>query len=613
MISAEARSIAAGSMSDNARRVPPQFLIALGILGLLITLDVVPGVFTPDDNNYLINVLMLRQGRVTVANTEGLKPSRELLFFHPGPWSSAVEKTPVASTAPPLYAPIALPFSLGRWRGLVALNTLSFLVATLLVFVHAQRYATAQPTAWLAAGAFALGGFVIEYAEGLWPHVLSIAICTGGIFAAARFIDCNRLKLAAGAGFLLALGSGIRYQNAVFLPAVALGISLLGLRWRRGLVVFALAAAVPLAASSAFNRARLDSWNPISKGKGYMRVPFVQDTGSRLTDPLIMFWAQVVDYSARPLLLGPYTEWDRFEPSTGAHLMMGFSVKKALVQSAPWAVLGLLVMAIAWLPSPLMSGVRQRQLRFLSLPIGAVLATFSFAGVNRHDGLSFNQRYFLELLPLIAVAFAWAVDGMHLSRRLLIAGTIGGAFVVVLILTATPLHGGPEILLWRTRHLALMKVPLAVAAVLLLSWTAFHLRLHMIWGHVLGLALGMSLGWGTALHLLDDLQASHALRHFKLGRTRELARVLPDHSAFVAYFADRDPAVPLLFDRDIVILDAIGDDGEDAPVLIKTLLQRGRRVFLLRDGFSEYLLAHVTGGLEVSPVHGTRLELVELH
>jgi hypothetical protein len=122
----------------------------------------------------------------------------------------------------------------------------------------------------------------------------------------------------------------------------------------------------------------------------------------------------------------------------------------------------------------------------------------------------------------------------------------------------------------------------------------------------------VSLGWGFALHLLDDLQASHALRQFKLARTRELARLLPDRSAFVAYFANRDPAVPLLFDRDIVILDAIGDEGEDAPVLIRALLQRGRRVFLLRDGFPEYLLARVTGGLEVSLVEGTELQLMEL-
>jgi hypothetical protein len=124
--------------------------------------------------------------------------------------------------------------------------------------------------------------------------------------------------------------------------------------------------------------------------------------------------------------------------------------------------------------------------------------------------------------------------------------------------------------------------------------------------------MGICLGWGLALHLSDDLPASHALRRFKLGRTTALARVLPDHSAFVAYWAHKDAAVPLLFDRDIVILDAIGDDGQDAPLLIRDLLGRGRRVFVLQDGFPADVLDRVTEGFEASPVESTSLRLLEL-
>ena len=69
--------------------------------------------------------------------------------------------------------------------------------------------------------------------------------------------------------------------------------------------------------------------------------------------------------------------------------------------------------------------------------------------------------------------------------------------------------------------------------------------------------------------------------------------MLPERSAFVAYFANRDPAVPLLFHRDIVIRDAVGDEGEDAPVIIRELLAQGRRVFLLKSGFSPELLDRV--------------------
>ena len=55
--------------------------------------------------------------------TGGLPPSRELLYFDPAATGREVTTTPVASTAPPLYAPLALPFLLLGWRGLVLLNT----------------------------------------------------------------------------------------------------------------------------------------------------------------------------------------------------------------------------------------------------------------------------------------------------------------------------------------------------------------------------------------------------------------------------------------------------------------------------------------------------------
>src|SRR5438477_7496030 len=105
----------------------PHLLVALLALGAILTASVIPAIFTVDENNYLVNVLALRHGHVTVANTAGLAPSRELVFFDPGPWARSIETTPVVSTAPPLYAFIALPFSWMGWRGLVALNTLAYL------------------------------------------------------------------------------------------------------------------------------------------------------------------------------------------------------------------------------------------------------------------------------------------------------------------------------------------------------------------------------------------------------------------------------------------------------------------------------------------------------
>ena len=591
--------------------VPPELWIALVALGLVVSWNVVPGVFSVDDNNYLVNALALRDGRVTVANTEGLTPSRELLFFDPGPWSRDVTSTPVASTAPPLYGPIALPFSFMRWRGLVALNTLAYLATILMVFWYARRYSAAAHTPWLAAGAFALGGFAIEYTQGVWPHTLSIAVCTAGIVAAGRVIDSGRPGLAAAAGVLLGLAAGIRYQNVVLLGAVGAAIALLSPRRKQSLLAFALAAALPIAVSSAMNHERLDSWNPVSKGKGYMNVPALQAGKNSPLDPAVMFWSQLVDYSARPQLTGHGVDsWLGYDPVTGAHLMLFTIVKKAFLQSAPWAVLGFVLFALSWSPWSSIPHQRRRQLQLLSLVTFAVVGIFSMAAVTRHDGYSFNARYFLELLPIAAIGFAWSLDQVKLRSGGVLAGAGLGAVVVLAILFGTPAVGGPDVPLWTTRHLLLLKVPVLLAAALTVCWIAG--RNGQRFQPVLSVAIGLCLGWAFTIHVADDIPNSHRTRRYNLARTQALATVLTDRTALVAWWWHKDPAVPLLFDRDIVILDARADNGDDAPVLIRELLGRGRRVLLLEDGFPADVLERVVAGLHPVPVAHAELKLQEL-
>ena len=588
-----------------------RLVLALLVLGIIISVTVVPGVFTTDDNNYLINVLALRHGRFTVTNTEGLLPSPELLFFDPGPWTRAVNSTPVASTAPPLYAPLALPFLWLRWRGLVALNTLAYLATIAMVFLYLRRYATEASTPWMAAAAFALGGFVIEYAQGVWPHALSIALCTGGIFAAGRIIDPEdgRPFLAAAAGLLLGLATGVRYQNAVVLAVVGGAIALWSGKRVRALTAYVLSAAVPLAASSIINHIRLGSWNPISKGgDNYLRVPLLENSGSSLFDPLVMFWARVVDFSVRPPLLG--FPWVTYDFVTGAHLMIGVTPQKSFLQSAPWAILAFIVFTVAWVPRFRIREAPRRQLRLLSLVTLVVLAVFAFAGVSRMEGLSFNQRYLLELLPLAAVGFAWALDGLRVRARPLLVGALWGVLLVVLILFGTPVGGGPETSLWLLRILALLKLPLVCAAALAVLW--FLARSRESVRPVATAAAGLCLAWGLTLHVVDDVAASGRLRARKQAETEALGRVLTDGSALVAYSGSKDGAVPLLFDRDIVILDARADEGKDAPILIGELLGRDRKVFLLQDGFPGEALSRVRAGWDVVRIANPGTILMEL-
>ena len=574
--------------------LPVSFVVALLALGAVLFSTVIPGVFSIDEDNYLVNVIAVRQGHVTVANTAGLSPSRELAFFDPHPPSRVVHSTPVSSTAPPLYGPLAVPFSWFGWRGLVTLNLLAYLGTTILVFVYARRYATRESTPWLAAGAFALGGFAIEYAQGLWPHALSIALCTGGILAAGQVLERGRLSMAATAGFLLALAAGVRYQNAVIVVAVGAGIVLWGHRRWRNVLAFCLAAAVPLGASAAINYARLGSWNPISKGPRYLGIPLLDGSSDSALSPLFLFWARLVDFSVRPPLRGPSYGWMQYDPATGAHLMMGDVIQKSLLQSAPWAVLGFLVFVAACWPGRTLPDPRRRQIRLLALITAAVVATFAFSGVLRHEGLSFNQRYHLELLPLLAVGLAWSVDSFGSLERPFWGGIVCGMLIALLLLFGMPFG--------TSRTLLLLKVPVMMAAALAGLWfLAWQGRAH---AHLTGMA-GICLGWGLALHLGDDLPASRMLREWKHRTAEELRAVVPDHSALIAYGGSRDAAGPLLFDRDVVILDAHPDDGEDAPKLIRELMARNRRVFVLRGSFSGRALSRVLAGWDVVALPGT--------
>jgi hypothetical protein len=239
----------------------------------------------------------------------------------------------------------------------------------------------------------------------------------------------------------------------------------------------------------------------------------------------------------------------------------------------------------------------------LSLVTAAVLVMFAFSGVQRNEGFSFNQRYLLELLPLAAIAFAWALDGVAVRAQPVLMASLSGVLLAALVLFESPIGS-------HLQQRLILKVPLLLASGLALVWLVARSRPRL--RPLVVAAAGLCLGWGLALHLLDDVPASRRLRSANLAETDALAGVLTDGSALVAYWGGKDAAFPLLFDRDIVILDARADEGKDAPLLIRQLLDRHRRVFLLESGFPEAVLPAVVQGLQAVPLDGPGAGLVEL-
>jgi hypothetical protein len=579
---------------------------AVAVLGAVILLNVKPSVFIVDDINYLVTALAAREGHVTVANTAGLTPSRELLFFDPQAETRRVLATPIAPATPPLYGIVAAPLTFAGWRGLVSLNTVSFLVTILLVFSYTRAYADESATPWVAAGRLR----VWRLCARVCARHLAACVQHGPVHSgdpAGRPIDRDRPR-PAGAGCRTASRrrAGVRYQNAAIAGATFAGVVLLAPgRWRLA-AAFAAGASLPLALSSWINHVRLDSWNPISKGLDISSRGW-QPPRSHHVDAVTMLWAQLIDYSVRPTLSGPNVQWLSYGSVTGAPLIVGVTVKKAFLQSAPWAVLALVMLVACWRTGSASSNRRATQLRLFSLVTAALLTVFSFAGTSRHDGLAFNQRYLLELLPLAAVAFAWALDGRLHGGRGLGEGILVGAGIVLAIVLKIP--SDEPALLAIVRHLVILKLPMVLAAAVLVAW-CLEGR-HRVGRWLLPL-VGVCIGWGFSLHLAEDLSVSQVLRAVNLSSTEEIGAVVPTNSALVTHWGASYPAAALLLTRDIVVVDAHADGGQSTSVLIKELLAKGRRVFVLEGGFPEGMVQKISEGLKATPVPSPTAQFLEL-
>lgn len=586
--------------------VPRPFLLLLALVGVLLTLTVVPGVFTIDEDNYLVSVTALRAGGLTVPGTAGLPATTELAWFDPQGHSRRIDETPVAPTTPPLYAPLALPFSYLGWRGLVALNTGAFLATAALVFLWARRYADGDPqgaagVGWLAGAAFVLGGHSIEYAQGMWPHMVSVVLCTGAAYLASRLRDGAPLWLATAAGLAVGWAAGIRYQNVAFAALVGVGILLFARnRWRASLL-YAAGVALPLAASSLINHARLGTWNPVSKGARYLSRGSVPYPHGFLHETWTMLWARVVDYGQRPPPGGPAATYLSPDPDSGVYLIAG-AVKKAWLQSSPWLAVALAAITLAWIVrrgGPAANDQR-RELRAIACIVLPILALFAAFGSNRTDGLAFNQRYFLELVPLCAVAFAWACRGVARHRTSLAVGTLAG-----LALAAAALVRPADS---AVRHLSLRWLPLLLAVLLLAAWAASRWRPAPATRAPLALLLAGCLAYSLGVHLGDDLQASRSFRHRNLRIAEAASPLLPDGAALFAFWGGKDPFGPLLLDRELVLADAYADRGAAAPALTTALLEAGRPVYVALP-FPPALLEAMRAGRTLRPVGGPLLEI----
>jgi hypothetical protein len=591
-----------------SRRVPAALLAALAALCAALVLTSVPGGFTVDEANSLVSVVQLRKMDFSAPGTAGLTPSPEFLFFDPAARVRVDRLDHMGSTAPPLYALLALPFLPFGLRGFIALNALAFCAAAVCVYWLAARRATSRATPWIAVVAYVAGSYTIEYAQGIWPHALSASLATIGFCLAVRARD-GGAGWAVLAGVAFGFAAGVRYQNVVFAAAVGFGLLLFSKRRATTSLAFGAAFCLPLLACSLFNHARLGSWNPISKGPGYLAIARERRAPEIAAEAARVLWAKVVDYSAHPIPDDPVAEittWWRRDPRTGATIFLG-ALKKAWLQSSPWLVLPLLAMAASWTRRP--GSPRDEDLRMASLVVAATLASFAATGFARHDGVCFNQRYFLELMPVAAVAGGWFLEARRPTTASLALGAAAGAILASRYLAIPDLEAPG-------RQLLGLRAPLVIAAALLASslTAAFVPAARRAASAALVALFAMGVAYGGVIHLGEDVAASRARRTAKRDYVRLTAGVLPPGKiALLVRKSAADMYAPLLLDRDVAILDTWVDEGASAPRLVRELHGAGRRVFLvpslMSQAFVESLLREFPARLALND---PRMQVLEL-
>ena len=556
--------------------------VILGVLGILLVATTIRGAFIIDEINYVVNVSALRDGRVTVPGTEGLSPSKELLYFDPEPYNRVVSATPVASLAPPLYAPIALPFVALGWRGLALLNTLSFVIAALLVFLFVRHHTTERTSAWLAVALFVLAGYSTEYAQGVWPHMLSVLLCVAAVYCVSHVWFAKTSLFPLLGGFLIGVASGVREQNIFLAACLGLTILIWAIQRMKSAAMYLSGLSIPLLASATINYYRLGVFYPTPKVSAYAHFVANPVRSGVWLKPFEVFLVKIVDFSTFAWFQNPseFVDYAR-EPASGAFLVGGI-VKKALIQSSPWIALALVLAVAIWF-RPRFVGDRQKKLiQALSVLILPTIGMFAMAGF-RMDGLSFNQRYLLEMVPVAAMIVALSVDGLFVSQTHILTASLVAAFCFSVILA----FFSPT-----TRHISISDVPLVLGSLLVIAWLIRNTGKLRLW---LGITLGLCIGWSFMVQNID-LMTSRKIRTTNAEGLDSLNSKIPDHAALFTFWgAQKATAGPLQLKKDVVILDAWADDGKDASTLTQELLHQHRDIFVDGTGMPPAIMQSIQG------------------
>ncbi len=419
-------------------------VVAIGVLWVVLAAFwAVPGVFSVDGLTYQAMIDAFARNRsLFVENGYDFYPSAALTVEN-----MVVSGGRLAPQYPGGWGILAAPAYLaGGLRGVILVNAVASALTLPLIWLAANALFGDRRVAATAALIYALATFAVDYALGFWPHGITTFLVTAAFAATAKgwrgtHHEGFRGLLVAG----LAIGLAVNIRVDAILAAAAIGAWTMGAARRpyAALGVLALGLLPGLAMAAAINHAKFGSLSPFTYGRssggvslssyaellpvlavgglaflalGLKRVraaafrPGVQAVilaavlaAILLLPPLRAlaeriaqgFYVLVIDLQAHPVPgRGVFLKAD------GTILMFGI-IKKALLQSLPYAAV-----MIVLLPRLIRGPDRAP----LALCVLFMLSFVAFFSVNTwHGGASNNMRYFLNIVPVMAILSALAL------------------------------------------------------------------------------------------------------------------------------------------------------------------------------------------------------------
>lgn len=529
---------------------------------------------------------------------------------------------------PAFYAFIAFPFYwLFGLGGLFILNALCFVGVLTVTYAIAEHFSKDKTVALLSCFLLGAASFLADYAIAAWPHAVSClclmiafwSLIKSGVFE-EQGVSASSWLLLSGA--FLGIALGLRYDAVFMLPVLALPLLLQ--RPFKIVPVLALALGVlpSLILLSISNWYKFEEMIPFSYGRSsgslasssYLPFLFLAIAGMLflVLFPLkhfkkflaacciavfaLLLFSQTIRSIFFQLCHGGFQllvdfrirDLDKLEPAltrgpTGSMIYLG-SVKKSLLQSLPWFPLVFL---------PLIPLIRSKDKPFdtftlsLYLPIACFIVPYAFFAW--HGGMSLNLRYWIPMLPFVAIitASAWTklfpLTGTPYLRRstnLLVVVVLIATFAFSFLATPTGLLSHEGTL--RLQEIVFLNLPLVLSGAFVFFLIIYSLKLLPNTGisqAATWLLFVSCVTWSIGTTFFYDLPRSSLVRKVNYVTADMIAPHLNNDSLLITDLADATFGV--IESKNVRIANPTRNDFADFNQLAKAYLEKGTPVYAL--------------------------------